>query len=102
MQELLEDEGYRVTPSLSLLNVDKIKALVPDIIAQDIMFERSREAGWKMLHLTRLDPELARIPIVLCTAAVSVVRDASMAEQLDPLGIRVILKPFHIDQALDG
>ena len=100
MQELLEEEGYRVTPSLSLLNVDRIKALAPDIIAQDIMFEHSQDQGWKMLHLMRIDPELARIPIVLCTAAVSVVRDAAMAEQLDRLGVRVILKPFHIDELL--
>jgi CheY-like chemotaxis protein len=100
MQELLEEEGYRVTPSLSLLNVDKIKALAPDIIAQDIMFEHSQEAGWKMLHLMRLDLDLARIPVVLCTAAVSVVRDPAMAEQLNRLGVRVVLKPFHIDELL--
>ena len=80
--------------------MDKIKALAPDIIAQDIMFERSQEAGWKMLQLMRLDPELARIPIVLYTAAVSVVRDAAMAEQLNRLEVRVVLKPFHIDQLL--
>ncbi len=54
-----------------------------------------------MLHLLRMDPELARIPIVLCTAAVSVVRDEAMAEQLDRLGVRVVLKPFHIDQVLE-
>jgi CheY-like chemotaxis protein len=100
MQELLEGEGYRVTPSLSLLNIDRIKALAPDIITQDIMFEHSDDLGWKMLHLMRLDPELARIPIVLCTAAVSVVRDAAMAAQLDQLGVRVILKPFHINELL--
>jgi two-component system, OmpR family, response regulator VicR len=98
LQDLLEGEGYRVTQSLALLNIDKIKALAPDIIAQDIMFEHSQDEGWKMLHLMRLDPELARIPIVLCTAAVSVVRDPAMAEQLDRLGVRVVLKPFHIDE----
>jgi two-component system, OmpR family, response regulator VicR len=98
LQDLLEGEGYRVTQSLSLLNIDKIKAMAPDIIAQDIMFEHSQDQGWKMLHLMRLDPELARIPIVLCTAAVSVVRDPAMAEQLDRLGVRVVLKPFHIDE----
>jgi CheY-like chemotaxis protein len=76
----------------------KIKALAPDIIVQDIMFEGTKEQGWKMLHLLRIDPQLARIPIVLCTAAVSVVRDEVMAEQLDRLGVRVILKPFHIDE----
>jgi two-component system, OmpR family, response regulator VicR len=100
MQELLEEEGYRVTSSLSLLNVDKIRALAPDLIVQDIMFEHSQEAGWKMLHLMRLDPELARVPVVLCTAAVNVVREATMAEQLDQLGIRMVLKPFTIDELL--
>jgi two-component system, OmpR family, response regulator VicR len=100
MQELLEEEGYRVTSSLSLLNVDKIRALAPDLIVQDIMFEHSQEAGWKMLPLMRLDPELARVPVVLCTAAVNVVREATMAEQLDQLGIRMVLKPFTIDELL--
>jgi two-component system, OmpR family, response regulator VicR len=100
MQELLEEEGYRVTQSLALLNMDRVKALAPDIIAQDIMFEHSQNEGWKMLHLMRLDPELVRIPIVLCTAAVSVVRDEAMAEQLNRLGVRVVLKPFNIAELL--
>jgi two-component system alkaline phosphatase synthesis response regulator PhoP len=100
LQELLEEEGYRVTTSLALLDIDKVKALAPDIIVQDIMFEHSQEVGWKFLHLTQLDPELSRIPLVLCTGAVGVVRDAAMAEQLDRLGVRVILKPFNIDELL--
>jgi CheY-like chemotaxis protein len=52
------------------------------------------------LTLVRLDPELARIPIVLCTAAVRTVTDPEMAEQLDQKGIRVVLKPFLIEDLL--
>jgi CheY-like chemotaxis protein len=100
MQELLEEEGYRVTTSLALLDVDKVRALAPDIIVQDLLFEGTQELGWKFLTLVRLDPQLARIPLVLCTAAVRTVNDPEMAEQLDRQGIRVVLKPFTIDDLL--
>jgi two-component system, OmpR family, response regulator VicR len=100
MQELLEDEGYRVTTSLALLNLDRVRELAPDIIVQDLLFEGTQELGWKFLTLVRLDPALARVPLVLCTAAVRTVNDPEMAEQLDRQGIRVVLKPFTIDDLL--
>ena len=100
MQELLEEEGYRVTISLALLDIGKVKALAPDIIIQDLLFEGTQETGWKFLTLARLDPDLARIPLVLCTAATRTVNDPEMAEQLDRQGIRVVLKPFTIDDLL--
>jgi two-component system response regulator VicR len=100
IQVLLEDEGYRVTTSLALLNMDKVKSLAPDIIVQDLLCEGSQETGWKFLTLVRLDPQLARIPLVLCTAAMQTVHDPEMAEQLDRLGVRVVLKPFDIEELL--
>ncbi len=100
MQELLEEEGYRVTTSLALLDLDKVRALAPDVIVQDLLFEGTQELGWKFLTLARLDPELARIPLILCTAAVRTVNDPEMAEHLDQQGIRVVLKPFTIEELL--
>jgi two-component system, OmpR family, response regulator VicR len=100
MQELLEEEGYRVTTSLALLDLDKVRALAPDVIVQDLLFEGTQELGWKFLTLVRLDPQLARIPLVLCTAAVRTVKDPEMAEQLDRQGIRIVLKPFTIEDLL--
>ena len=100
MQELLEDEGYRVTISLALLDIDKVKAIAPDIIVQDLLFEGTQELGWKFLTLARLDPVLARVPLVLCTAAVRTVNDPEMAEQLNRQGIRIVLKPFTITDLL--
>ncbi len=100
MQELLEDEGYRVTTSLALLDIARVKALAPDVIVQDLLFEGTQELGWKFLTLVRLDPALARIPLVLCTAAVRTVNEPDMAEQLNRQGIRVVLKPFTIDDLL--
>jgi CheY-like chemotaxis protein len=102
MAELLEEEGYRVTCSQALLDITKVKALAPDVIVQDLRFAGTQEQGWKFLELTRLDPELARIPLVLCTAAVQTVGDPAMAKQLDRLGVRVILKPFAIEDLLSA
>ena len=100
LQELLEEEGYRVTTSLALLDLGKVKALAPDVMVQDLLFEGTQELGWKFLTLVRLDPDLARIPLILCTAAVRTVNDPEMAEQLDRQGIRVVLKPFTIENLL--
>jgi CheY-like chemotaxis protein len=100
MAELLEDEGYRVTTSLALLDIDKVKKIAPDIIVQDLLFEGTQELGWKFLTLVRLDPVLARIPLVLCTAAVRTVTNPEMAEQLNQKGIRIVLKPFTIEDLL--
>lgn len=99
LREFLEDEGYRVTTSQALLNLDKVKALAPDVIVQDIMFAHEQQ-GWKFLTLSRIDPVVARIPHVLCTGATAVVNEPSMAEQLDRMGVRVVLKPFNFDDLL--
>ncbi|MBA3450109.1 MAG: hypothetical protein H0T18_02720 [Chloroflexia bacterium] len=74
--------------------------MAPDVIIQDLLFEQTQEQGWKFLTLARLDPELARIPLVLCTAAVQTIKDPDMVEQLDRLGVRVVLKPFNIEELL--
>ena len=100
LQELLEGEGYRVTTSMATLDVDKVKALAPAAIIQDLLFEHEQVEGWKFLTLVRLDPDLARIPLLLCTAAVHTVKEPDMASQLEHLGVRVVLKPFDIDELL--
>jgi CheY-like chemotaxis protein len=100
LRDLLEGEGYRVTSSLARLDLDKVKTLAPDVIVQDLLFEHHQEQGWKFLTMIRLDPALARIPVVLCTAATQTVNDPAMAEQLDRLGVRVVLKPFNLEDLL--
>src|SRR5215213_6487981 len=100
MRDLLEEEGYRVSVSIETLDLTRIKELAPDVIVQDLLFAGTQEAGWKFLTLSRLDPELARIPLILCTAAIETVKDPAMAANLDRLGVRVVLKPFNVDDLL--
>jgi two-component system, OmpR family, response regulator VicR len=100
LQVLLEEEGYRVTTSLALLDMDKVKALAPDAIVQDLIFDQSQEKGWHFLTMVRLDPEVAHIPLILCTAAIQIVKDEEMAAKLRNLDVHVVLKPFDIDELL--
>lgn len=100
MRELLEEEGYRVSVSIETLDLVRIKDLAPDVIVQDLLFAGGQQAGWHFLTLVRLHPELSRIPMVLCTAATELVKDPVMAENLDRLRVRVILKPFNLDDLL--
>ncbi len=100
LQELLEDEGYRVTTCQDLLDLPQIRAVQPDMIMQDLRFAGVQEASGQLLTAARLDPELAHIPIILCTAATRVVQDEVMAEHLRRLRVRVVLKPFDIDELL--
>ena len=37
---------------------------------------------------------------MLCTAAVRTIKEPEMVEQLDRLGVRVVLKPFDIEELL--
>ena len=45
MTELLEEEGYRVTISLALLDINKVTDLAPEVIVQDLLVEQPQELG---------------------------------------------------------
>ena len=100
LQELLEEEGYRVTTCQDMLNLSQIRAMQPDVILQDLLFAGMQPSSGQFLALARQDPELAHIPIILCTGATRVVQDEVLAELLRQLRVRVVLKPFDIDELL--
>ena len=100
VQELLVDEGYRVTTCRELLDLPQLHVVQPDLIMMDLLFAGMCETGVQFATAARLDPALAHIPIVFCTAAMREVRDEVMAERLRQLRVRVVLKPFDIDELL--
>ena len=95
-RDLLEDEGYRVTTQAYVdRDLAGIKVLKPDLIVLDYMWA-TEDASWSLLQMLRMDPGTAKIPIVLCTAAVREVE--ALEGHLENMGVRVVLKPFNIDQ----
>lgn len=100
LRELLDEEGYRVTTRSRLVkNLDEIRELAPDLIILDYMWA-DEDTGWATLQLLRMDRDLAKVPIILCTGAKREV--GGISEQLSDLGVRIVLKPFDIDALLEA
>jgi CheY-like chemotaxis protein len=97
---LLEDEGYRITVRPV---VDKdlaaIQALAPDLIVLDYMWD-DEDSGWSFLQLLKMHPATQAIPVIVCTGAVD--RVEALKPHLDRMGVRVVLKPFNLEDLLDA
>jgi CheY-like chemotaxis protein len=76
--------------------MDQVRAAKPDIIILDLIFGGRELAGWQLLQKIRMDRELERVPVILCSAAV---RDVSEQQgYLTEQGVLIVLKPFTVTQ----
>jgi len=98
MRELLAEEGYRVsTIPREGQNLDSIVTLEPALTVIDDMWPSS-DNEWTLLNLLRIDRRTRDIPVILCTSAVRHVQE--MSHHLQRVGIRIVFKPFDIDDLL--
>jgi len=96
--DLLEEEGYRVTTQAYVSkDFPAIIALAPDLIILDYMW-KTDDKGWALLQMLKMEPRTQAIPIVLCTGAVRQVEE--LKSHLEQMGIRVVIKPFNIEDLL--
>ncbi|HEX4204670.1 MAG TPA: response regulator [Ktedonobacteraceae bacterium] len=97
-QILLEGEGYEVVlSSFPYQKIGDVEEIHPDLIILDYIFH-GEATGWQMLQLLKMQRSTAHIPVIVCTAAENAVREQEghlLAE-----GVRVIYKPFEIDELL--
>jgi DNA-binding response OmpR family regulator len=97
-QEILEEEGYRVTlNSYAFRDLDEIKANIPDLLILDFIIGGEAQ-GWQMLQKLKLDRATEMIPVIVCTAAINLVRE--LEGHLKEKGVGIVLKPFDIDDLL--
>ncbi len=95
-RDLLEEDGFRVSTQPDVdHDLEGIKQLRPDLIILDYRWTRE-DTSWSRLQLLRMDPDTKDLSIVLCTGAVGEVE--ALAGPLVEMGVRVVLKPFNIDQ----
>ena len=91
-----EDAGYDV--SLFKGEVVEISELVssdPDLIIVDLLLGGA--SGWEIVTLSRSDERLAAVPIIVCSADVTALRDREA--DLERIGnVHMLAKPFAIDE----
>lgn len=103
MRELLTEEGYETHAFIEGVgDYPAVRALTPDVIILDIRLEQPAD-GWTLLELLRLDPKLARTPIVVCSADERALQERTLyLRTLCLLSQRcqVPPKPFDLDTML--
>jgi DNA-binding response OmpR family regulator len=96
--QILDAEGYRV--SLHYLNersLQEVKEIKPDLIICDHSFE-DEQLAWQFLQKVRVDKQTQKIPVIVCSTNQTIWQDYE--GRLFNMGIRVLSKPFQIDELL--
>jgi len=95
MMAVLAEKGWEATAYRESSGAfAELKRTLPDLIILDIRME-TPEAGWTLLELLTLDRETARIPVIVCSAAIVDLR--AQEDWLAQHDIAVLPKPFDID-----
>ncbi len=97
---LLEDEGYGVTLSMTAYEqLADVEALHPDLIILDIKLGY-QDDGLLLLQKLRLYRPTKDIPVIICTAAIEMMREQE--ETFRQKHIPIIYKPFDLDGLLQA
>lgn len=92
---LLEEEGYEVIlAGFPIQQISDIEQIKPDLIILDFVFG-DQKTGWQMLQMLKMKRSTAVIPVIVCTAALDLVREQE--GYLVSQGVHVVFKPFDID-----
>ena len=91
-----EDAGYDVSLFKGgVVEISELAASDPDLIIVDLLLGGA--SGWEIVTLARSDERLAALPIIVCSADVTGLREREA--DLERIGnVRVLAKPFAIDE----
>jgi len=95
MDEVLEEEGFDVTSSLTTEPIENIETIDPDIVIVDDHI-KGPVKGSQVIKELKSDPETEDIPAVLTSTSNNLPRDAAECNADD-----FIAKPFGIDDMID-
>ena len=95
---ILEGEGYdAILSGFPIQQIHDVEEINPDLIILDFVFG-DQKLGWQMLQMLKMQRSTESIPIIVCTAALDMVREQEGF--LVSQGIHVIYKPFDIDHLI--
>ncbi|HLW03830.1 MAG TPA: response regulator [Ktedonobacterales bacterium] len=98
--ELLSGEGYEVVLySQAIQDMSEIERIKPDLIIVDYIMG-GEKSGWQMVQKLRMRRATAKIPLIICTAAIREVREIEGFLRMK--GIGLVPKPFDIDDLLES
>ncbi|MFC4210293.1 two-component system response regulator [Pedobacter lithocola] len=95
MDQILEEEGFDVTPSLTTDPIDKIEEINPDVVVIDDHIKGSKK-GSKVVKELKSDPKTEEVSAILTSTSEKLPEIAEESKADD-----YIQKPFDIDDMVD-
>lgn len=95
MDQVLEEEGFDVTGSLTTEPLQNIEEIDPDIVIVDDHIKGAVK-GSQVIKELKSDPETEDIPAVLTSTSIDLASEAANCKADD-----FIEKPFGIDEMID-
>lgn len=95
MDEVLTDEGFDVTPSLTTEPIDNINEIDPDVVVVDEHVQGGKK-GTKIIEELKSDPETEDLSAVLTSTSYDLPQKAQACKADD-----YIEKPFDLDHMVD-
>ncbi len=93
-------EGERFAASLidgdDISSLEPIRATDPELLIVDLRLQGAEISGWDILQAARADPQLGRLPVIICSADAGELRERAEAMAQMP-GVEVLMKPFALD-----
>jgi CheY-like chemotaxis protein len=100
LHQILAEEGFSLTLSSQLLDLEQIRVCSPALILMERRFDGLLAPSWDVVRRTRQDRDLAHVPIVLSTTHRSSRMSSCLEQELRGRGVHVLLKPYDINDLL--
>jgi CheY-like chemotaxis protein len=84
------------TMSYAPRELERIRAADPDLIILDFVFGEKELLGWQLLQKLKMDRALAKVPVIVCSAAIRMLHE--LEGYLTEHGVVIVVKPFTVDQ----
>ena len=99
MRDILEGDRYdaSIINGERISGIEAIRATHPELLIVDLRLSHPTITGWDIAKQIRADPELARVPMILCTGAPDEVRERA-AELAALPHVEVLAKPFALGE----
>lgn len=98
LRDLLTEEGYFVvTRSEALHELDTVRLADPNLIILDHL-HKGIDGSEDILAQLKESVDLSDVPVIICTGLSHAA--AALREQLKPLNVELLIKPFDIDELL--
>ena len=99
MRTILHGEGgYKVSQgTYKTAMLPWIEELKPDLVISDVTFGEDT-LGFELVDKLKLNPATAHIPIILCSGAISALRERQ--SYLAEKNVGVLYKPFEVEDLL--